>query len=868
MIDSSNRKRPAFLFNLGLSGSPLLLAVAAVAGVALIGGLTLWNSRADAEREALLYVENHAQIVEEHARQTVREVVQAMTVAVGFLDGVALTEADQRLDAFVARIGTSSPRISRFAIFDSSGQVIAGNGADMTTDSFFGPDSIAPENGFRVSANQSFVFVDMPFDGPAGGGGGILRTGIAKAYFENFYRTINIRSGSDVGLAMPGGEVLVRQGDRTGGSILRSPMIQLDTGLQMHAMKISVDGIERFEAYRRLPDIPILVFSALDADAIYAPWWSGVRLFVVVFSAIAAMLALLGRTIVRTQRRRRWLASVVESSGEAIFSRHVDGRIASWNTGAERLFGYTAAEVVGQHVSMLWTDDQSADLTRMVGDLNQGIVQYENDTVRRRKDGTTVNVSMTGSPIVGDGDRIIGAAITARDISELKEVEKRLHRLAYYDPLVNLPNRALLEEELTRAVEWSVEAGRPLALLYLDVDHFKDVNDSFGHQLGDALLQHVARRIGEVVHRNDVFGRLGGDEFGIIQRSAGKQESSQLAERLIARLGTPFSIDDRDVTAGVSIGTAVLDHDEARTMPPIEAARLLLQRADTALYEAKSAGRQRHNFYVAAHGDRVRRKMEVQEALARTVREGGFQLHFQPQVDLATKSIYGAEALLRWNDPVLGVQYPSEFIQIAEQSGLIVDLGAWVLREACRTAMSWPNQDLMVGVNVSALQLRRGGLFDLIRETLDETGLAPHRLELELTESALFRDSVDVTSLLWALRALGLKLAVDDFGTGYSTLSYFKDFPVDKLKIDKSFIDGIAPASRTLSIVRAATAMAEGLDLELVAEGIETETQRTLLRQVGVTKGQGYLFSPAVPSAELIALCGGDKVVLLNAGSD
>jgi diguanylate cyclase (GGDEF)-like protein/PAS domain S-box-containing protein len=868
MTDSPNRKRPAFFIDLGLSGSPLLLAIATVAGVALIGGLTLWNSRAEAERDALLYVENHAQIVEEHARQTVREVVQAMTVAVGFLDSVALTQDDRRLDAFVARIGTSSPRISRFAIFDSSGQVIAGNGTDMTTDSFFGPDDIAPESGFRISANRSFVFIDMPFGGPAGASGGILRTGIAKTYFENFYRTINIRSGSDVGLAMPGGEVLVRQGDQRGVSPLPSPMIQLDTGLQMHAMKISIDGIERFEAYHRLPDIPVLVFSALDATAVYAPWWSGVRLFAVIFVTFAAILATLGRMIVGTQRRRRWLAAIVEASGEAIFSRHVDGRIASWNKGAERLFGYTAAEIIGQHVSVLWTDDQSADLTQRIDNLNKGNNQYENDTVRRRKDGSTVNVSMTGSPILGNRNRIIGVGITARDISELKEVEKRLHRLAYYDPLVNLPNRALLEEELTRAVQQSVAVGQPLALLYLDVDHFKDVNDSFGHQLGDALLQHVARRIGEVVHRNDIFGRLGGDEFGIIQRNADKRDASHLVDRLIARLGAPFSIDEHDVTAGVSIGTALLDIDEAATLEPIDAARLLLQQADTALYEAKSAGRQRHNLYKAAHGDRVRRKMEVQEALARTVRNGGFQLHFQPQVDLATKSIYGAEALLRWNDPDLGVQNPGEFIPIAEQSGLIVELGAWVIREACRTAVSWPDQSLMVGVNVSALQLRRGGLFDLIRETLDETGLAPHRLELELTESALFRDSKDVTSMLWALRALGVRLAIDDFGTGYSTLSYFKDFPVDKLKIDKSFVDSISPGSRTMSIVRAATAMAEGLDLDLVAEGIETETQRDLLRQVGVTRGQGYLFARAVPSADFVVLCGGNNVVRLSAGSD
>ena len=499
----------------------------------------------------------------------------------------------------------------------------------------------------------------------------------------------------------------------------------------------------------------------------------------------------------------------------------------------------------------------------------RGTFTYDQDTVRCAKDGREVSVAITASPIVDDGNNIIGAAITARDIREKKEVEKKLHRLAYYDPLVNLPNRVLLEEELAKAVRKSVEAGQALAFHYLDLDHFKDVNDSFGHQVGDLLLQSVARRIGEVVRRDDIVGRLGGDEFGIIQPTATDgEDATQLAERLLAGLGLPFRIDGHEVTTGVSIGTTVLNLHEARELEPIAAARGLLQEADIALYEAKTAGRHHHSFYATRHGDRVQRKMAIQEALVRAVRDDGLHLHFQPQVDLTSKKIFGAEALVRWTDPNLGALSPGEFIPIAEQSSLIVDLGAWVLREACRTAATWPSQELIISVNVSAVQLRRGGLFDLIRDTLNETGLPPHRLELELTESALFRDTEDVTSLLWALRALGVRLAVDDFGTGYSTLSYFKDFPVDKLKIDKSFIDGLAPASRGLNIVRAAAAMAEGLGLELVAEGIETERQRDLLREVGVMRGQGYLFSPAVSSEDFVTLVAGDNIIRLNSASD
>ena len=577
-----------------------------------------------------------------------------------------------------------------------------------------------------------------------------------------------------------------------------------------------------------------------------------------IIGLIAIQLVLLSRLIVRYQQRQRWLASIVESSREAIWSRTSEGHIASWNQGAEQLFGYTSKEIIGQHMSVLWPKDEVAALSAEAGQANQlGIHLYNDDAVRLRNDGAEINVAITGSPIRDAADRIIGAAISARDVSEEKEVEKRPFQLAYFDALVELPNRVLLEEELAKAVQKSLSTGQPMAFHYLDLDHFKDVNDSFGHQVGDAMLKNIARRITGTVRADDIVGRLGGDEFGIIQSAIASQaEAAQLAERLLLRLSEPFRSDDRDIAAGASIGPVLIDLDEVGTLEPIEAARILFQRAEIALYEAKTAGRHRHSYYAEHHGDRVRRKMEVRESLTRAIKTDGLDLHFQPQVDLATGEMFGAEALVRWSDPQNGPQPPGEFIKIAEQSGLIIDLGAWVLRRACKTAAAWPDKNFLVSVNVSAVQLRRGGLFDLICDTLNETGLPPERLELELTGSALFHDTEDVTSLLWALRALGVRLAVDDFGTGYSTLIYFKDFPVDKLKFDRSFVDGPTAGSRTLSIARAATAMAEGLGLDLVAEGIETETQRDFLRQVGVTRGQGFLFSHPVASEDLIQLAG------------
>jgi len=855
------RERLAFLI------SPVSLAALALGSVALVAVITLWGSRVTAHRDALLYVDNHAQIAEEHARLALREVVDSLRVATGILGNASLAGARGDLNPFVDRIRSLSPRIERVAIFDAEGNLIAGD-SDGTSASPFEAREEVSGGAFTVRASDEFVLVDLPFENRDGKQEGVVRGGIPREYFENFYSTINIRPGSVVGLILPNGDVAVREGSDRGENLaLPSEFAGQEPG---GASLVTVDGEARFQTYRLLPDVPVLVFSALDARTVFGPWWNDVRLFGGIIAVLAVIQWILGRVVVRAQTRRRWLASIVESSGEAIWSRDREGRIASWNRGAEQLFGYSADEVVGRHISVLWPPEEAERLSVLMSRVNdQGYYNHESDAVRRRKDGSSVSVAVNGSPIFDKTGQVIGAAVTARDISDKKEVEARLYRLAYYDALVDLPNRALLEEKLTSAVKRSTKDKAPLAFHYLDLDHFKDVNDSFGHRTGDQLLKEVASRIGEVVRRQDVVGRLGGDEFGIIQHNVtDESDAAQLAERILARLSAPFRIEGREMTAGVSIGTAVMSTEESEALGAEEAARSLFQRADIAMYAAKTAGRQRHSIYADHHGDKVRRKMDIQESLARAVRAGSLDIRFQPQVELESARMVGAEALVRWTDPERGAQTPSEFIEIAEQTGLIVPLGAWVLREACRAAASWPDRDLVVAVNVSAVQLRRGGLFDLIRETLEETNLPPQRLELELTESALFRDTEDVTSLLWALRALGVRLAVDDFGTGYSTLSYFKDFPVDKLKIDRTFIEGLAPSSRTLSIVRAASAMADGLGLELVAEGIETEMQRDLLRQVGVSRGQGFLFAKPMTTEALAAqIARVDNVVSIDQAS-
>jgi diguanylate cyclase (GGDEF)-like protein len=446
-----------------------------------------------------------------------------------------------------------------------------------------------------------------------------------------------------------------------------------------------------------------------------------------------------------------------------------------------------------------------------------------------------------------------GWVATHEDITEYRRIEARVAHMAHHDVLTELPNRLLLRERLERALDGARE-GRSLAVLCLDLDRFKDINDTLGHQSGDGLLRTVAERLRKCVGESDVVARTGGDEFAIVQVS-GEQPiaSTALAARIIEAIDAPFEVDGHQVVVGTSIGIAVAPGDG--TDP-----HQLLKSADLALYRAKGEGRGIYRFFETGMDAHMQARCKLQLDLRKALSEAEFELHYQPLVNLERGQISGMEALLRWRHPERGNVSPADFIPLAEETGLIVPIGEWVLREACATASRWPGH-LKVAVNLSAMQFKGRHLVETVFSALAASGLEPQRLELEITESILLEDSEATLATLHRLRGLGVQIALDDFGTGYSSLSYLRKFPFDRIKIDRSFVKDIAEETGSLNIVRAVTAMAAGLGMATTAEGVETREQLERVRKEGCTEMQGYFFSPPRPIGDIERLLEKERAV-------
>lgn len=418
--------------------------------------------------------------------------------------------------------------------------------------------------------------------------------------------------------------------------------------------------------------------------------------------------------------------------------------------------------------------------------------------------------------------------------------------MAAHDALTGLPNRLLFCDRLEREITTALREGSGFAVLACDLDRFKSVNDTYGHPKGDDLLRAVAERLGAVVREADTVSRLGGDEFAIILSRAGDpHDASFIAERVIEAVGRPFDLDGSSVNIGVSVGIApgLRDGRDADT---------LFRNADIALYRTKTGGRNAYSFYEPGMDAVVAERTRLEHDLRAAVRDGGLTVHYQPIVSLGRNEISGFEALLRWQHPERGMISPADFISMAEATGLIVPLGDWVLRQVCQEVAGWPGH-LSVAVNVSAIQFQRPGLELAIVSALASSGLSPHRLELEITESTLMNDSKAAIACLHRLRATGVRVALDDFGTGYSSLSYLRKFPFDKLKIDRAFIRDIADPDAA-TIVRAIVGIGTQLGMSIVAEGVETAEQVELVRRAGCTDVQGFVYSRPVNAADAVAL--------------
>jgi len=551
----------------------------------------------------------------------------------------------------------------------------------------------------------------------------------------------------------------------------------------------------------------------------------------------------------RASETMRLYFRAIESSANAVVLVDARGEgypIEYVNPAFERMRGYRAAELVGKPLEdLIDTLPEQAAVYELQNSMRQ---QREGHALLRlrRKDGSELFAEVYVAPVLDERGRVEHFVITEYDVTTTKQYEAQLEHRARYDTLTGLPNRVLLGDRIERAIAYARQHGQALWVVALDLDQFKYVNDSLGHPAGDRLLKQAGQRICTAVGPTDTAARTGGDEFVLllVDRAGADQAAATVGDVLHA-VGQPFEHEGQRIHVGCSAGIASFPADG-------EDAETLVKHAEIAMYGAKEAGRNTLRFYLPGMNERVLDRLALAEALRDALRDGQFELHYQPQLALASGQVAGMEALIRWRHPELGMLGPDRFIALAEDTGLIVPIGAWALRRACLQAAAWQRAGhgpLRVAVNLSSRQFREPGLAELVRATLDETGLPPFCLELELTESLVMDDVELAIATMHELKAMGVQLAIDDFGTGYSSLAYLQRFPIDVLKIDRSFVRDIETDAGSAAMVSAIVSLSHDLGMRVIAEGVETAPQRDFLRERGCDEIQGYLFSRPLPAA-------------------
>lgn len=622
-----------------------------------------------------------------------------------------------------------------------------------------------------------------------------------------------------------------------------------------------IDGKDRLVSSRMLWSAPLLVVATRTVDSTLLAWRSQTKLFVsVAFLSLIVIAVTLSSTIrlmrahhqaaqYRLSIEKQRLDTAINNMTQGLLLFDSSARLVVCNAKYMEMY-HLSPEVVGPGCTL----HEVISHRKATGSFSGDVEEYCEEILRSKdRSGNRVAqtsdgrlVEITTEPLA-DG----GWLVTHEDVTDRVRAQERIAHLAYYDALTDLPNRTLFREHVERKLS-GIGPGERFAILFIDVDEFKSVNDSLGHHVGDELLKSVASHLRQCVGPNDFVARLGGDEFAIVK--VGFREESELVdlvENIHLAIRRPAKCLGHDVSADASIGIAIAP-DHGTSMDE------LLKNADLAMYAVKASGRRTFRFFVPEMDARMKSRRAMEADLKQALEQGGFEVHYQPALDLTGNVVTGCEALLRWRHPDRGMISPAEFIPVAEETGLIVELGEWVLRKACADAAGWP-EGIKLAVNVSPLQFKSGTLALRVAAALAESGLSPDRLELEITEAVLIRDDEEALSVLHQLRDLGVRIALDDFGTGYSSLSYLRRFPFDKVKIDRSFVQDVAEAQGSSAIIEAVVHMALAQCMTTTAEGVETEEQRDILRRLGCNEMQGYLFSPAVPADRLANLFLGER---------
>jgi diguanylate cyclase (GGDEF)-like protein len=616
-----------------------------------------------------------------------------------------------------------------------------------------------------------------------------------------------------------------------------------------------VDGEDRLAAARALSEFPLSIIATTTVATALADWRAQTRSLVVAAGLVALVIALTLSLIVRklsrqhrnSERRlaleKERLDTAINNMTQGLLLYDSDARIVLCNRRYLEMYDLSPDVVKpGCHFRDLIahrkeTGSFPGNVDEFCASVLRNVAQKRaTDSILETTDGRSIQI--VNRPLANGG-----WVATQEDITERRRAEQQIAHLAHHDALTDLPNRVSFREQLQRELE-RTRRGEQLAVLYIDIDEFKSVNDSLGHPAGDELLKAVASRLRSCIRETDFVARLGGDEFAIVQTGI-KQPNDvvELVKRIYEAIREPHECLGHQVATDASIGIALAPNDGTELDQ-------LLKSADLAMYGAKADGRRTYRFFEPQMDACVRARRTLELDIRQAIAEGAFELHYQPIVNLGSNEIVGCEALLRWNHPVRGMISPAEFIPIAEETGLILQIGDWVLTTACAEATNWP-PGIKLAVNVSPVQFRSHAFSLKVANALATTGLSAGRLELEITEAVLIRDDEAALAMLQHLRAIGVHIALDDFGTGYSSLSYLQRFPFDKIKIDRCFVNDIAEAEGSSSIVQAVINIARARNMTTTAEGVETERQRDMLLGFGCTEMQGYLFSPAMPVAKI-----------------
>ena len=626
-------------------------------------------------------------------------------------------------------------------------------------------------------------------------------------------------------------------------------------------------GIETFDRlFHAAPHIPFLVLCASkDEDIAKLAVQRGAQDYLLKSRLDSYLLPKTLRSMVERAANAEALFDEKEraevtlnSIGDAVMSSDVWGTVTYLNVVAEGLTGWSREEAAGHPLEEVFHIIDAT--TREAAQNPMALAIRENKTVGLtpncvliRRDGVEAAIEDSAAPIHDRRGHVTGAVMVFHDVTTARAMSLRMSYLAQHDSLTDLPNRVLLNDRLTQAISLARRHQKKLAVLFLDVDRFKHVNDSLGHAIGDRLLQSVAQRLLSCVRSSDTVSRQGGDEFVILlSEVTHAQDAAVTADKILQVLRTPHRVDEQDLHLTASIGIVGYPDDGTE-------AETLLKNADFAMYQAKSSGRDNYQFFKPEMNVRAIERQSVENDLRHALERSEFVLHYQPKMNLETGGMPGVEALIRWRHPQRGLVAPAQFIPVAEECGFIVPIGRWVLREACRQARAWQCAGLTrisIAVNISAVELRANDFVASVSAILTETGLEPGCLELELTETFLMQDSTSTAAVLQALKEIGVRLALDDFGTGYSSLSYLKRFPIDTLKIDRSFVRDITTDTDDAGIVSAVISMGKSLNMLVVAEGVETREQLAFLKERSCPHGQGYYFSHPMIAREFTQLLG------------